>query len=197
LGRRERDLRNGFLDLPEGMCCENLRELAPGRAPSAPRSIVFSPDLSWEHLDWLRQRTSLPIVVKGVAHPEDARLAVERGAAGVIVSNHGGRQLDGTPASVDLLPAIAAAVGDKVPVLLDGGIRRGSDIIKATALGARAVAIGRPAIWALAVDGEAGVAHALDILRAELARTLTLCGCISLRDIRRELVRLRRDEETC
>jgi 4-hydroxymandelate oxidase len=197
LGRRERDLRNGFLDLPEGMCCENLREIRPGRAPGAPRPIVFSPDLSWEHFDWLCKRTSLPIVVKGIAHPDDARHAVERGAAGVIVSNHGGRQLDGVPASLDLLPAIAEAVGDKVPVLVDGGIRRGSDVIKALALGARGVAIGRPALWALAVDGEAGVAQALETLRAELERTLLLCGCASLREVRRELVRLPRDEETC
>jgi 4-hydroxymandelate oxidase len=197
LGRRERDLRNGFLDLPEGMCCENLREITPGRAPGAPRPIVFSPDLSWEHIDGLRNLTSLPIVVKGIAHPDDARLAVERGAAGVIVSNHGGRQLDGAPASLELLPAIAEAVGDKVPVLLDGGIRRGSDVIKALALGARAVAIGRPVLWGLAVDGEAGVQQALEMLRAEIARTLMLCGCASLREVRRELVRVRGGEETC
>ena len=161
---------------------------------------MFSPDLSWAHLDWLRKRTSLPILVKGIAHPDDARLAVEHGAAGVIVSNHGGRQLDGVPASLELLPAIAAAVGDKVPVLLDGGIRRGSDVIKAVALGAHAVAIGRPALWGLAVDGEAGVTQVLEMLRDEIARTLMLCGCASLREVGRELVRARAhamSEETC
>jgi len=196
-GRRERDLRNGFLDLPEGLCCENMRE--PGRGASArPRSFVFSPDLSWAHIDWLRKITSLPILVKGIAHPDDARLAVEHGAGGVIVSNHGGRQLDGVPASLELLPAIAAAVGDKVPVLLDGGIRRGSDVIKAVALGAHAVAIGRPALWGLAVDGETGVGQVLEMLRAEIARALMLCGCASLREVGRELVRANKTSEaTC
>ena len=117
---------------------------------------------------------------------------------GVIVSNHGGRQLDGVPASLELLPAIAAAVGDKVPVLLDGGIRRGSDVIKAVALGAHAVAIGRPALWGLAVDGETGVGQVLEMLRAEIARALMLCGCASLREVGRELVRANKtSEETC
>ena len=189
-GRRERDLRNGFVELPDGLCCENMRERARGAA----RSFVFSPELSWEHLDWLRTRTSLPIFVKGIAHPDDARIAIEHGAAGVIVSNHGGRQLDGVPASIELLPSIAAAVGDKVPVLLDGGIRRGSDVIKAIALGAHAVAIGRPVLWGLAIDGEAGVAQVLEMLRDEIARTLMLCGCASLRAVERELVRMRAPE---
>ena len=193
-GRRERDLRNAFVDLPEGLCCENMREPSQAR----PRSFVFSPDVSWEHIDWLRKRTSLPILVKGIAHADDARLAVEHGAGGVIVSNHGGRQLDGIPASLELLPAIAAAVGDKVPVLLDGGIRRGSDVIKAVALGAHAVAIGRPALWGLAVDGETGVGQVLEMLRAEIARALVLCGCASLRDAGRELVRANNTSEvTC
>jgi 4-hydroxymandelate oxidase len=199
-GRRERDLRNGFVELPDGLCCENMREPGRGAAPARPRSFVFSPELSWAHMDWLRQRTSLPIFVKGIAHPDDAQRAVECGAAGVIVSNHGGRQLDGVPASLELLPAIAAAVGDKVPVLLDGGIRRGSDVIKAVALGAHAVAIGRPVLWGLAVDGEAGVGQVLEMLRAETARALMLCGCASLREVGRELVRVRANEigqETC
>lgn len=199
-GRRERDLRNGFVDLPDGLCCENMRDSGYEVAPAPPRSFVFSPDLSWSHIEWLRKITSLPILVKGIAHPDDARLAIEHGAAGVIVSNHGGRQLDGVPASLELLPAIAAAVGDKVPVLLDGGIRRGSDVIKAMALGAHAVAVGRPALWGLAVGGEAGVAGVLEMLRDEIARALTLCGCASLREVRRELVRMRGDtssEQTC
>ena len=186
-GRRERDLRNAFVDLPEGLCCENMRERGTGH--SRPRSFVFSPELSWAHLDWLRKRTSLPILVKGIAHPDDARLAIEHGAAGVIVSNHGGRQLDGVPATLELLPAVAAAVGGKARVLLDGGIRRGSDVIKAIALGAHAVAIGRPALWGLAIDGEAGVAQVLDMLRDEIARVLALCGCASLHEVKRELVR--------
>ena len=175
-----------------------MREPGRGAAQARPRSLVFSPDLSWAHIDWLRKSTSLPILVKGIAHPDDARLAVEHGAGGVIVSNHGGRQLDGVPASLELLPAIAAAVGDKVPVLLDGGIRRGSDVIKAVALGAHAVAIGRPALWGLAVDGETGVGQVLEMLRAEIARALMLCGCASLREVGRELVRANKASEvTC
>src|SRR5688572_16441667 len=114
-GRRERDLRNGFLDLPPELCCENLREPGADGALGRPRSIAFSPDLSWEHLDWLRQVTPLPIALKGVVHPADARLAVERGVDALLVSNHGGRQLDTVPAAIDLLPAIADAVGGSVP----------------------------------------------------------------------------------
>jgi 4-hydroxymandelate oxidase len=200
LGHRERDLRNAFRDLPDGLRCENMRAPGPGAVQARPRSFQFSPELSWAHMDWLRERTSLPILVKGVAHPDDARLAIEHGASGVIVSNHGGRQLDGVPASVELLPAIAKAIGDKVPVLLDGGIRRGSDVVKAFALGASAVAIGRPVLWGLAVDGEAGVKQVLEMLRDEIARVLTLCGSASLRGVGRELVRMpARDtsEATC
>src|SRR5215217_6136056 len=187
-GRRERDLRNGFLDLPSGMCCENLRAPLAGAEPGPVRSIAFSPQLSWEHVDWLRKVTALPIVLKGVVHPADARLAVHRGVDALLVSNHGGRQLDTVPAAIDLLPAIADAVGGSVPLLLDGGIRRGTDVVKAIALGATAVAIGRPAVWGLAVAGEAGVAQVLEMLRAELGRALALCGCSSPRGLSRDLV---------
>jgi 4-hydroxymandelate oxidase len=193
-GNRERDLRNGFLDLPEGMCCENLREpLADGRRGPA-RPIEFSPELSWDHVDWLRKTTTLPIALKGLMHPEDARLAVQHGVDGLLVSNHGGRQLDTVPAAIELLPAIAEAVEERVPLVLDGGIRRGTDVVKALALGATAVAVGRPVVWGLAVDGAEGVAGVLDMLRAELARALALCGCASPRDVTRDLVRLRRAE---
>ena len=185
-GRRERDLRNGFVDLPLGMCCENLREPT---APRHVREIVFSPALSWEHVDWLRNKTPLKIVLKGVMHPADARIAVERGVDALIVSNHGGRQLDTVPAAIELLPEIGEAVGGRVPLILDGGIRRGTDVVKALALGATAVAIGRPVLWGLAVSGEEGVTQVLEMLRAELQRALTLCGCGSSAEVSRDLVR--------
>jgi 4-hydroxymandelate oxidase len=191
-GRRERDLRNGFLDLPRDMCCENMRVPLPEGRPGAAREFVFSPELSWDHVEWLRNTTGLKLALKGVAHPEDARLAVQHGIDALVVSNHGGRQLDTVPAAIELLPAIADAVGGRIPLLLDGGIRRGTDIVKAVALGASAVAIGRPILWGLAVGGEAGVTRVLDMLRSELDRALSLCGCHSLHDVSRDLVRIRR-----
>jgi 4-hydroxymandelate oxidase len=191
-GRRERDLRNGFLDLPPGMCCENMR-LLPGDGEAGPaRPFVFSPELSWQHIDWLRNVTALKLALKGVAHPDDARLAAEHGIDALVVSNHGGRQLDTMPAAIELLPAVVDAVDGRMPLLLDGGVRRGTDIVKAVALGASAVAIGRPVLWGLAVAGETGVAHALEMLRSELHRALSLCGCGSLQDVTRDLVRVRR-----
>jgi 4-hydroxymandelate oxidase len=196
-GCRERDIRNGFLDLPVGLYCENLREPLPGGGWGRPRSIAFWPDAAWEHLRWLRKTTHLPIVLKGVAHPEDARLAVGEGVDAIFVSNHGGRQLDTVPAAVDLLPAIADAVGGAVPLLLDGGIRRGTDVVKALALGASAVGIGRPVLWGLTVGGEAGVAQVLEMIRTEVQRALTLCGCSSPHEVPRDLVRMRGMEGPC
>ncbi len=190
-GRRERDLRNGFTDLPPGMCCENLRERLPSGELGRARDIVFSPEISWKHFDWLREITRLPISLKGVVHPEDARLAVARGADALFVSNHGGRQLDTVPATIDLLPAVAEAVAGKIPLVLDGGVRRGTDIVKALALGATAVAIGRPVLWGLATGGEAGVALVLETLRAELDLALVLCGCRGAQDVTRDLVSVR------
>jgi 4-hydroxymandelate oxidase len=178
-GARERDLRNGFIDLPPPLACENLREAPDG----PPRPIAFSPDFSWEHFDWLRQATRLPIAVKGILHPADAELAIAHGADAVFVSNHGGRQLDGAPPTALVLPAIARAVRGRVPILIDGGIRRGADAVKALALGASAAAIGRPAIWGLAAGGEAGVRAVLERFRAEIARCLTLCGVGSLPEV--------------
>jgi 4-hydroxymandelate oxidase len=177
-GRRERDLRNGFLDLPPGMACAHMDGLA----------IAFRPDLSWDHIDWLRSVSTLPVVLKGVVHPEDARLAVGRGVDALAVSNPGGRQLDTMPATVELLPRVVDAVGGAVPLLLDGGVRRGTDVVKALALGADAVAIGRPVLWGLAVAGEDGVTRVLELLRAELDLALALCGCRSPGDLRPDLV---------
>jgi 4-hydroxymandelate oxidase len=124
----------------------------------------------------LRATTRLPLLLKGIAHPDDAVLAVENGADGVIVSNHGGRQLDTVPAAVELLPEVVRAVDGRVPVLVDGGVRRGTDVLKACALGATAVGVGRPVLWGLAADGEKGVEAVLEGLREELVRALALCG---------------------
>jgi 4-hydroxymandelate oxidase len=195
-GRRERDVRNGFRDLPPGLYCENLKT-SPAAREGRPRDIVFSPELSWEHIDWLRKKTRLNVALKGIAHPEDARLAVRAGVDAILVSNHGGRQLDTVPPAIELLSPIADAVGGCVPLLVDGGIRRGTDIVKAIALGSTAVAVGRPTLWGLAAGGEQGVAQVLEMLRSELARALTLCGCGSLNDISRDLVRFAPREERC
>jgi 4-hydroxymandelate oxidase len=170
-GRRERDRRNGFTDLPPGLACENMRD-ADGRR----RDIAMDPALSWAAVERLRALTDLPIVLKGVLHPADARLAVEHGVGALLVSNHGGRQLDGAIATVDALPAVVAAADGRIPVLLDGGVRRGTDILTALALGATAVAIGRPVIWGLAAGGPPGVREVLELLRGELDHVLALAG---------------------
>ncbi|GAB3879429.1 alpha-hydroxy acid oxidase [Kibdelosporangium lantanae] len=184
-GRRERDHRNGFRDLPEGLYCENLRGLAgdPGV-----RSIQMVPDLNWSDIERLRELTALPIVLK-VLHRADAVLAVDTGVNGVIVSNHGGRQLDTALSTVDALPAVADGVRGRIPVLLDGGVRRGTDVVKALAYGADAVAIGRPVFWGLAVDGQDGVTQVLELVRDELDRALGLCGCARPGDVTHDLVR--------
>jgi 4-hydroxymandelate oxidase len=195
-GRRERDLRNGFTDLPEGLVCENLRE--PGRAgvPGRVRPIEFLRELSWEHIEWLRRVTSLPLVLKGILHPEDARAAVSRGIDAIVVSNQGGRQLDTVPGTIELLPEIAEAVGERIPIVIDGGVRRGTDVLKALALGARAVAIGRPILWGLAASGRQGAHRVLELLRTEISLAMSLCGCRSLAELDRSFVRLPRGEPT-
>ncbi|MFF5475559.1 alpha-hydroxy acid oxidase [Streptomyces achromogenes] len=173
-GTRTRDLRNAFHDLPPGLAAENMRDL-PGVPPGTTRDIAMWP-AGWDDLARLRELTDLPLVLKGVLHPEDARVAVDRGVDALVVSNHGGRQLDAAPASVEALPAVAEAVAGRVPVLLDGGVRRGTDIALALALGARAVGVGRPVLWALATGGEDGVRKALTALREDFEQVLALCG---------------------
>ncbi|WP_405531655.1 alpha-hydroxy-acid oxidizing protein [Streptomyces canus] len=188
LGANERNRRNGFHDLPAGLRCENLRDLRDGESGHV-RQIVMSAELNWEHIDWLRRTTSLPILLKGVLHPEDARLALRHGVDGLLLSNHGGRQLDTVPATLEMLPEITAAVAGRIPVLLDGGVRRGTDVVKALALGAAAVGIGRPVMWALAEGGEKGVRRLLELLREELDDTVALCGASGLDELTPDLVR--------
>lgn len=144
--------------------------------------MVDSP-FTWDDVSWLRERWGGRLVVKGVLGADDARTAVDRGADGVVVSNHGGRQLDGAPATLRVLPEVVAAVGESAEVLLDGGVRRGSHVIKALALGARGVLVGRPYLWGLAAGGQRGVEHVLDILEREMARTMRLLGCASVSEL--------------
>ena len=190
LARRERDLRNSFA-LPQGMQASILADMelqaTPQSAQSSGRAsysgLVFDAALTWNDVDWMRTITAMPLVIKGVLTPEDARLAVQHGAAGIVVSNHGGRQLDGVPAAIDMLPEIAAEVGGEIEIYLDSGVRRGTDVLKALALGAKAVLIGRPFLWGLAADGEAGVRRVLELLRHELDTALGLLGKRSVAEI--------------
>jgi L-lactate dehydrogenase (cytochrome)/(S)-mandelate dehydrogenase len=149
---------------------------------------LLDPSMSWKDVDELRRIWKGPLILKGVLHPEEARIAVERGIDGLIVSNHGGRQLDGAPATVDALPDIVAAVGGRIPVLIDGGVRRGSDVVKALAMGAQACLVARPQLWGLAVAGEAGVAHMLALYRREIDRVMGLCGVASIAGIDRDIL---------
>ncbi len=150
---------------------------------------LLDPSLSWKDLEWLRTISGLPVVVKGVVRADDARRAVDHGASGLVVSNHGGRQLDTAPATIDVLAEVVDAAGDQLEVLMDGGVRRGTDVIKALALGAKAVLLGRPLLWALAWNGEDGVRRALDLLRDEVDLALALCGTPTFADLDRSLVR--------
>ncbi len=197
IGRRENDVRNRF-HLPPGLCLGNLAgssidQLPPGVDDSGLAAYIaalYDPSLTWKDLAWFRSLTNLPILVKGILRADDALLAVEHGAAGVVVSNHGGRQLDTAIATIKALPEVVEAVAGKCKILVDGGIRRGTDILKAIALGADAVLIGRPLLWGLAVAGRAGAAHVLELLDAELDLAMALCGCASLEEITSDLVRL-------
>ncbi len=187
-GLRNRAQRAGFT-LPQQVQAVNLHDLPQSSPPSlgAEHSIVFQGLMTsaptWADLAWLRQQTALPIIVKGILHPTDAVRVADMGLAGVVVSNHGGRTLDGLPASISALPAVRAALGPDFLVLLDSGIRRGTDVFKALALGANAVLVGRPQVYALAVAGALGVAHMLRLLREELEVTMALSGCPTLSHI--------------
>ena len=201
LGQRERDLRNGFT-IPPQFEFSGLLDMALHlrwllRMARAPRLAmanyeregdtgVFSigarivgwmdASASWKEIEWLRSFWDRPLILKGILHPDDAKRAISIGIDGVVVSNHGGRQLDVVPASLQALPAVVDAVAGKMPVLLDGGVRRGGDVVKALALGATACLIGRPHLWGAAVAGEQGVARVLEIYRSEIDRVMALCG---------------------
>lgn len=182
LGNREKDRRNNITIPPEPFYEANFVDVEEKGQPWVP--------LTWESLSWLRSITSLPILVKGILTAEDAVLAVEHGVAGIIVSNHGGRQLDTALASIDALPEIVEAVTGRCEVYLDGGIRRGTDILKALALGARAVLVGRPILWGLAANGAQGVFQVLEILRKELELSMALAGRPTLDSIDRTLLKM-------
>jgi isopentenyl diphosphate isomerase/L-lactate dehydrogenase-like FMN-dependent dehydrogenase len=215
LGNRERDIRNGFAIPPRfglsglaGMALKaewlwrmrrEIRRITFGNyvRPGETTDIqtlagrmasLLDPAMSWKDVDELRKNWAGPLVLKGVLHPEEAKAALDHGIDGLIVSNHGGRQLDGAPATIDALPDIVAAVEGRIPVLIDGGVRRGGDVVKALALGAKACLVGRPQLWGLAVAGEAGVAHMLDIYRREIDRVMGLCGLSRLAGITPDLL---------
>ena len=195
LGTREQDVRNAFR-LPAGLGVRNMQAagfdamdtpaMDSGLAAYVKRCLDQA--LTWADIEWLRSITTLPVLVKGVVRADDARRAADHGASGVVVSNHGGRQLDTSPATIDVLPAVVDAVGDRVEVLLDGGVRRGTDVIKALAYGARAVLIGRPVLWGLSVDGARGVEAVLAQLTGEVDQALALCGCPTIASVDRSLV---------
>jgi 4-hydroxymandelate oxidase len=185
LAQRERDLRVGF-EIPSDLPLPYARA-AVGEAAHNPADqfALLDSSVSWRDLEWIAGEGQLPVVLKGVVTAEDAELAVEHGAAAVVVSNHGGRQLDGAPPTLDTLPEVADAVAGRIEVYLDGGIRRGTDVAKALALGARAVLAGRAPVFGLAVAGEDGVRHVLELLREELRLALCLLGCTSPEELTR------------
>jgi 4-hydroxymandelate oxidase len=180
-GLREGSLRLG-LRLPPGLTMKNFDGLhtTAGVDVMAYVSEQFDPSLTWDDLKWIISRSPVPVLVKGILREDDARRAVDCGAQGVIVSNHGGRQLDTAMSALEALPEVAAAVGQQAAVYIDGGVRRGTDILKALALGAEAVMVGRPVLWGLAVGGQQGVERVLEVLRCELDMALALCGCPSI-----------------
>jgi 4-hydroxymandelate oxidase len=195
-GKRERDVRNRFT-LPDHLSLKNFsedgfQELPKNVAGSGLAAYVTSlldAALTWKDIEWLARVTKLPVLVKGILRADDALRAVNHGASGIIVSNHGARQLDTTPATISILPEIVDAVAGEVEIYFDGGIRRGTDVLKAMAYGARAVLVGRPILWGLAVGGEAGVKSVLEMLRQEFDLAMALSGCPRLSDITRDLVR--------
>lgn len=184
---KERDVRNEFIPPYEA----RLGEGDP--KPTIPFQELSRIQATWDDIEWLTSLTSLPIVLKGIITAEDAQLAVEHGVSGLIVSTHGGRIFDGTLSSIESLPEVVGAVGGRIEVYLDSGVRRGIDVLKALALGARAVGIGRPFFWGLKVDGAAGVAQILEILRAEFDLALGFCGQKSARSLEANLVNVPRD----
>ncbi|KAJ1863321.1 Hydroxyacid oxidase 1 [Coemansia sp. RSA 2703] len=205
LGRRLADIRNKF-QLPPHLTMANFADPSKAHVGAAdhPQSSStaenssglatyvadqIDPTLSWDHIKWVKSVSRIPVLVKGILTAEDARLAVQAGVDGIIVSNHGGRQVDTAPATIDVLEEVCIAVDRKVPVFLDGGVRRGTDVLKALALGAQAVFLGRPVLWALACNGEQGVVEMLDMINEEFRLAMALTGCVRVEDINRNHVR--------
>ena len=194
-GPKERDIRNRYvrppgIELGNFYGQESVLEKMSGTDETIDWNPPYTPPLTWSELEWLRSLTSLPLIIKGIRTAEDARLCVENGVDGILASNHGGRQMDGTLSAIETLPEIVDAVRGRAEIYMDGGIRRGADVVRALALGARAVLIGRPLFWGLAVDGEQGVVQVLELLRKELERTMGYCGVTSVDGITRSLVSL-------
>lgn len=192
LGRRVRDERNRF-QLPPGLEMANLTEMATAADIEGSLLAKYVADrhdaaFTWADLEWLRSLSHLPVVLKGIVRADDAARAVDAGVAGIIVSNHGGRQLDSAPATLDALPGVAQAVAGRAEVFMDGGVRSGDDVFKAIALGARAVFVGRPVLWGLATAGERGVVDVMSRLTADLSRVMALAGTASLAEIDRTMV---------
>lgn len=194
LGTRERDIRNKF-HLPNDLSIVNMTYALKEKLPQTDTSGLLSYvkdnldcSLTWKDIEWIKSVSKLPLLIKGIGCKEDAVLSLENGADGIVVSNHGGRQLDTCRATIDVLPEVADAVGGKLEILMDGGIRRGTDVMKALAFGAKAVLVGRPVIWGLAVDGENGVTAVLEILRKELELAMALCGCNSVIKVSKDFI---------
>jgi len=191
-GPRDRELRAGF-KLPVGMERANLSSLGPAIATGSHRpqgrniySATHAADVTWDDIDWLRSIIPKPLLVKGVMHPDDAAIAYNTGCDGIMLSNHGGRSLDTLVSTIEALPRMVERLQDRIPVILDGGIRRGIDVFKALALGAKAVMIGRPYMYGLAIGGSDGVSRVIEILRTELEMTMALAGCSTLAEVKKD-----------
>jgi 4-hydroxymandelate oxidase len=195
-GQRERDRRNALRmpahlqlgNFPATHSTSHHQGEASGSALAQYIASQWDPGLTWRDVEWLRSISPMPVLVKGVLAPDDATLAIDHGAAGVIVSNHGGRQLDSVPAPITMLEAVVQAVAGRGEVLMDGGVRRGTDVLKALALGAKAVLLGRPVLWGLTLDGADGVRAVLRHLRGELDLAMALAGCATIKDVERSLI---------
>ncbi len=192
IGVRNREQRDKF-KLPPGLQIENLKSILknaqhPAAGDASIYAPILDPKLTWEGVDWVRSFAKVPVLLKGILSPEDAKLAVEHGVAGILVSNHGARNLDTVPATIEALPRVVEAVQGRIPVLMDGGVRRGTDVVKALALGAKAVLIGRSYLWGLATAGAAGVEEVVKILRTEFLAAMALCGTPSLANIDRNVL---------
>lgn len=194
-GKREPDIRNRF-QLPADVRIENAAPAGHGGLPDSLEDSgltlyinkLMDFTISWTDLEWLTGASPLPVIVKGIVRGDDAARCIDHGASAVVVSNHGGRQLDTSPATIDALPEVVEAVDNRIEVLVDGGIRRGTDVVKALARGARAVLLGRPLLWGLAVDGSEGVAAAFEVIREELDIAMALCGCSRIDEIGPDLL---------